>query len=358
VIRFEAAAEGGSTEIAIGDAAETAAAIRERARGMPLPLVTDKRLLSLYGDRLRQLFEFEPVLVPEGEAAKCWEVLQHLIARLSELGASRSTPIIAFGGGSVGDVAGLGASLFKRGCPVIHIPTTLLSQVDSALGGKTAIDVLGQKNLVGTFHLPAMVIADPVFLDTLDGRQMRSGYAEVVKYGLIGDADFFGWCETNGAALLAGDWDARATAIEYCLRAKARFVADDLRDTSGRRALLNLGHSFGHAIESLAGLDGVLHGEGVAIGLSMAFAFSAASGLCSGADARRVRGHFDGVDLPTSLSAVGLARRGADLLPLIRKDKKAESGSVNLILARGIGEAFVARDVDVDDLAYFLSQAP
>jgi 3-dehydroquinate synthase len=255
-------------------------------------------------------------------------------------------------------VTGLAASVFKRGCPVIHVPTTLLSQVDSALGGKTAIDALGQKNLVGTFHLPAMIAVDPAFLDSLDERQMRSGYAEVVKYGLIDDAEFFGWCEDNGPASLAGDPDARAIAIEKCLRTKARFVAEDLRDANGRRALLNLGHSFGHAIEALAGLDGVLHGEAVAIGLSMAFAFSAERGLSNQADAQRVRAHLEALALPTRLAEVGLAGRGADLLPLIRQDKKAKSGSVNMVLARRIGEAFLARDVDTEKLADFLSRAP
>jgi 3-dehydroquinate synthase len=323
-----------------------------------VPLVTDQRLLSLYAGNLAGLFAFEPILVPEGEPAKRWDVLQALIARFSELRVSRAAPVIAFGGGSVGDVTGLAASVFKRGCPVIHIPTTLLSQVDSALGGKTAIDALGQKNLVGTFHLPAMIVADPAFLDTLDARQMRSGYAEVVKYGLIDDADFFGWCEANAPALLAGNAEARTFAIEHCLRAKARFVSHDLRDTAGRRALLNLGHSFGHAIESLAGFETVLHGEGVAVGLCMAFAFSAEIGVCSDADARRVRDHFDGVGLPTSLAAVGLTGRGADLLPLIQQDKKAEGGSVNLVLARGIGQAFLARGIDVAALAGFLSRAP
>jgi 3-dehydroquinate synthase len=358
LIRFEAAAEGGSTQVLIGDIADAADAVRAMAGGASVPLVTDQRLLSLYGDTLAGLFAFEPILVPEGEPAKCWDVLQRLIERFAQLGADRSRPIVAFGGGSVGDVAGLAASLFKRGCPVIHIPTTLLSQVDSALGGKTAIDALGQKNLVGTFHLPAMVVTDPAFLDTLDPRQMRSGYAEVVKYGAIDDPAFFDWCEANGGALLAGDSDARFFAIEHCLRAKARFVADDLRDTSGRRALLNLGHSFGHAIESLTGLESVLHGEGVAIGLCMAFAFSAVSGLCTEADAHRIRDHFDGVGLPTSLAAVGLAGRGADLLLLIQRDKKAECGSVNLVLARGIGQAFLARGVDIAALAPFLSRAP
>jgi 3-dehydroquinate synthase len=358
VIEFEAAADGRSTRVLIGAICDARDAIRAIAGDARVPLVTDERLLSLHGEALRDIVAFEPILVPEGEAAKCWDVLQRVIERFAELDASRSTPVIAFGGGAVGDVAGLAASLFKRGCPVIHVPTTLLSQVDSALGGKTAIDALGQKNLVGTFHPPAMIVADPAYLDTLDGRHTRSGYAEVVKYGLIDDPAFFGWCEENGAALIAGNTDARITAIDHCLRAKAGFVAGDLRDTTGRRALLNFGHSFGHAIESLAGPDGALHGEAVAVGLCLAFAFSAAGGLCTEADANRVRDHFRAIGLPTTLAALGLAGRGADLLPLIRLDKKAAGGSVNLILARGIGEAFLARGVDVSALAAFLSRAP
>jgi len=358
LIRFEAAADGRSTEVLIGDVSDAAESIRALIGKARAVLVSDKRLFSLHGERLSALFAFDPALVPEGEAAKTFDVLRHLIERFAALGASRSTPVIAFGGGSIGDVTGLAASLFKRGCPIIHIPTTLLAQVDSALGGKTAIDALGQKNLVGTFHLPALVVADPAFPDTLDERQLRSGYAEVVKYGLIDDPDWFGWCEENGTALLAGRPDARLTAIEHGLRTKARFVAGDVRDTSGRRALLNLGHSFGHAIESLAALSGVLHGEAVAVGLCMAFAFSADIDLCCGADVRRVRDHFDSVGLPTSLAAVGLAGRGADLLRLIRQDKKSDSGSVNLVLARGIGEAFLARGVDIAAFAEFLSRAP
>jgi 3-dehydroquinate synthase len=358
LIRFEAAADGRSTEVLIGDLADSAESIQALTGNARALLVSDERLLERHRERLRPLFSFAPVLVPEGEAAKSWDVLRHLIERFAALEASRSTPVIAFGGGSIGDVTGLAASLFKRGCPVIHIPTTLLSQVDSALGGKTAIDALGHKNLVGTFHLPALIVADPALLDTLDARQLRSGYAEVVKYGLIDDRNWFGWCEENGAALLAGRPEARLTAIEHGLRTKARFVAGDVRDTSGRRALLNLGHSFGHAIESLAALSGVLHGEAVAVGRCMAFAFSAEIDLCSVADARHVRDHFDSIGLPTSLAAVGLPDRGADLLPLIRQDKKSDGGSVNLVLARGIGEAFLARGVDITALAEFLSRAP
>ena len=196
-------------------------------------------------------------------------------------------PIVALGGGSVGDVAGLAASLFKRGCPVVHVPTTLLAQADSAVGGKTAIDAFGEKNLIGSFHQPALVVADPAFLDTLDPRQLRSGYAEIVKYGLIDDPAFFAWCEANGAALLAGDPRLRATTPSPPRSAPRRgSIAGDVEDRSGQRALLNLGHSFAHAIESEAGLGTVLHGEAVAIGLVLALRFSAELGLC---DARRRR---------------------------------------------------------------------
>jgi 3-dehydroquinate synthase len=358
LIRFEAAAEGQSHDVLIGDIAAARDAIRALAGSEAIPLVTDQRLLALYGQQLQTLLDFTPIVVSEGEGAKDWATLQKLVSRFTELGVSRSTPVIAFGGGSIGDVTGLATALFKRGCPVIHFPTTLLSQVDSALGGKTAIDALGQKNLVGTFHLPALIIADPAFLDTLDERQLRSGYAEVVKYGLIDDAEFFGWCEGNRAPLLAGDRSVRLHAIEHCLRAKARFAADDLRDTGGRRALLNLGHSFGHAIESLAGLSAVLHGEAVAIGLCLAFAFSAELGICPHDDARRIRDHLETAGLPTTLEAVGLGGRGPELMPLIQQDKKAEAGALALVLARGVGDAFLDRNVDALALSAFLSRAP
>lgn len=358
MIRFDACAAGARHSVLIGSLAEGADQLRAIAGTAPIPLVTDERLLALHGDRLRALLAFEAVIVPEGEAAKCWETLQHLVEQFAGLGVSRSTPVVAFGGGSIGDVTGLAAALFKRGCPVIHLPTTLLSQVDSALGGKTAIDALGQKNLVGTFHMPALILADPAFLNTLDGRQLRSGYAEIVKYGLIDDADFFAWCERSGAALLAGDDGARLKAIEHCLRAKARFVAEDPCDTGGRRAMLNLGHSFGHAIESLAGLSTILHGEAVAIGLCLAFAFSAELGLCAPGDAARVRRHLESAGLPATLESVGLAGRGAELLPFIRQDKKAGRGALTLVLVRGIGKAFLARDIDAAALAAFLSRVP
>ena len=354
MIRFEAVAEGASHEVLIGRVEEAADSIRALGDERRLPLVTDANVLALHGERLKRLFDCTPILVPEGEEAKSWETLRRLIDEFSALGASRKTPVVALGGGSVGDVTGLAAALFKRGCPIIHVPTTLLAQADSALGGKTAIDAAGQKNLVGTFHAPALVVADPAFLDTLDKRQLRAGLAEVVKYGLIDDPAFFDWCEANGGALLDGDAGLRLHAVEYCLRAKARVVGDDFRDTSGQRALLNLGHSFAHAIEALAGLGTVLHGEAVAVGMILAFGFSAEAGLCPARDAGRVAAQLAAVGLPTRLADVGMDGAAPELMQLIRSDKKADSGRVALILARGIGKAFLDRDVDVAALERFL----
>lgn len=339
----------------IGGAAEAIARLCGNQR---VPLVSDQCILALHGDKIRRLVDCAPVLVPAGEAAKSWDSLRRLTESFHELAVTRQTPVIALGGGSVGDVAGLAAAIFKRGCPVIHVPTTLLAQVDSAVGGKTAIDATGQKNLIGAFHPPALVVCDPAFLDTLDERQLRAGYAEVVKYGLIDDRGFFSWCETHATALLAGDPEARLFAVEHCLRAKGRFVAADLHDRSGTRALLNLGHSFGHAIEGVAGSDAVLHGEAVAVGMRLAFAFSASLGLCAEEAANRVKRHLEAAGLPTSLGELGLGGRGAELLPLMAADKKAGPEGITLILARGIGQAFVSRRVDRSRLAEFLRNAP
>ena len=228
--------------------------VRDLSRGASPILVSDYRVFGLHGAKIAEALGADPILVPEGEAAKDWAQLHLLLGALAERGASRNTPIIALGGGSVGDLAGLAASLFKRGCPIVHIPTTLLAQADSAIGGKTAIDAFGEKNLVGTFHQPSLVLADPAYLDTLDVAQLRAGYAEVVKYGLIDDPAFFAWCESNGRGLLAGHPDLRAHAITTAIKAKSRIIAGDIEDRTGKRALLNLGHSFGHAIEAEAGL--------------------------------------------------------------------------------------------------------
>ena len=331
--------------------------IQELARGASPILVSEPRVFGLHGQLIADRLGADPVLLPEGEAAKDWGILHQLLADLADRCVTRSTPIIALGGGSVGDVAGLAASLFKRGCRVVHLPTTLLAQADSAIGGKTAIDAFGEKNLIGTFHQPALVVVDPAFLDTLDVRQLRSGYAEVVKYGLIDDPVFFAWCETNGRGVLAGHRDLRQQAIVSSVQSKARIVATDIEDRSGRRALLNLGHSFGHAIEAEAGLGAVLHGEAVALGIALAFRLSTELGLCPATDSERVIAHFAACGLPTRLAEVGLEHRGAKLAGWMRRDKKNSQGEIALVLARGIGRAFLEPRVDAQRLAAFLDRA-
>lgn len=344
-------------DVIVGPVASGLERIRDIARGSTPVLVSDSRVFALHGASIAEALGADPILVPEGEAAKDWAELHQLLAELARRQVTRSTPIIALGGGSVGDLAGLAASLFMRGCPVIHIPTTLLAQADSAVGGKTAIDAFGEKNLIGTFHQPTLVIADPAFLDTLDLRQLRAGYAEVIKYGLIDDPAFFAWCEANGRGLLAGHPDLRHHAIETAVRAKARIIAGDVADRSGKRALLNLGHSFAHAIEAEAGLGNVLHGEAVALGISLAFRFSTEAGICPAAEADRIVSHLSGIGLPTRLSDVGLAGRQDRLVGWMARDKKNQAGRFTLVLARGIGRAFLEPNVDARRLADFLERA-
>nr|WP_209023028.1 3-dehydroquinate synthase [Sphingomonas kaistensis] len=325
------------------------------AAGKPLVVVTEPKVWSLHGPRLEALLPCDPILVPEGEEAKDWPHLMELIAAFTERNLDRSAAIAAFGGGSVGDLAGLAAGLFKRGLPIVQLPTTLLAQADSAVGGKTAIDALGQKNLVGMFHQPKLVIADVSLLDSLDPRQLRGGYAEVVKYGLIRHETLFEWLEGHGAALLGGQREYREEAVWQSVAAKARTVEADVTDRNGARALLNFGHTFGHALESAAGLGTLLHGEAVGIGMVLAFDLSAALGLCAHDDATRVRAHLQSVGLPVTIAETGVDR--AALLPLMRADKKNEGGAVRLVLSRGIGDAFLSEGVAEDVLAEFLATA-
>jgi len=332
--------------------------IRDLSRGTSPILVSEPRVFALHGTAIAEAIDAQPILIPEGEAAKDWAVLHQLLAGLAARNAARDTPIVALGGGSVGDLAGLAAALFKRGCPIVHLPTTLLAQADSAIGGKTAIDAFGEKNLVGTFHQPALVVADPAFLDTLDARQLRSGYAEVVKYGLIDDPAFFAWCEVHGRGVLAGHRDLRQQAITTAISAKARIVAGDVEDRSGRRALLNLGHSFGHAIEAEAGLGTILHGEAVALGLILAFRLSSELGLCPAANTEQVAAHLAACGMPTRLADVGLAKQGAKLAGWISRDKKSSAGRTALVLVRGIGRAFLDPAVDVQRVTAFLDRTP
>ena len=296
------------------------------------------------------------VVVPAGEASKSWRVLETVCERLLAARIERGDLVLALGGGVVGDLAGFAAAIVRRGLSVVQVPTTLLAQVDSSVGGKTGINSAHGKNQIGAFYQPVLVIADTALLDTLPTREFRAGYAEVVKYGLIGDAGFFAWLEANWRDVLAGG-PAREHAIATSCRAKAITVANDERE-SGERALLNLGHTFGHALEAAAGFsDRLLHGEAVAIGMALAFAFSARRGLLASAEAARVERHLATVGLPTKPSDVAFEWPGADaLMALMAQDKKARRGKLTLILARGIGASFVAPDTNPAEVRAFLAE--
>ncbi len=325
-----------------------------------LVVVTDRNVFQAQGARFAAGLErggltADGIILDPGEGTKDWSHLARLMDDLLARGVGRGDHIVALGGGVVGDLAGFAASILKRGCGIIHVPTTLLAMVDSAIGGKTGINVTAGKNLVGTFHQPSLVLIDADCLDTLPERELRAGYAEVVKYGLIGDPAFFAWCEANGPALLAGDPAAREHAVATCVAAKAAIVAQDERETSGRRALLNLGHSFGHALEAAAGYsDRLLHGEAVAVGMSLAYLFSAGRGLCPPEHAARVIAHLKRAGLPTSIEETGVEAGPAELAQLMLHDKKASGGTLTLILARGIGAAFVERGVEPEEVTAFL----
>jgi len=295
------------------------------------------------------------ILVAAGEGSKSYPVFERVCEELIAARIERNDLIVALGGGVIGDLAGFAASAVRRGLDFVQVPTTLLAQVDSSVGGKTGINSRHGKNLIGAFHQPILVVADTALLDTLPTRIMRAGYAEVAKYGLIGDADFFVWLENNWRDVFAGG-PAREHAIAVSCRMKAQIVARDERET-GDRALLNLGHTFGHALEAAAGFsDRLYHGEAISIGMVLAFAFSARRGLCSQADAERVVRHLANVGLPTRISDIPGDKPSAELLlDLIAQDKKVRRGRLTFILARGIGQSFIAPDIDVGDVREFLT---
>ncbi len=299
----------------------------------------------------------ELVTVAAGEASKGWDGLALLSDVFARARLSRGDCAIALGGGVVGDLTGFAAAVFMRGIAWVQVSTTLLAQVDSSVGGKTAIDLAAGKNLVGAFHSPRLVLADSDVLATLPDREMRSGYAEVVKYGLLGDARFFAWLEANGAAVLARDPGTVRTAVAHCVRMKARIVTADPLE-KGARALLNLGHTFGHALEAETGFgDALTHGEAVALGCALAFRFSALRGKCAGEDATRVAAHLTASGLPVRLRdipAPGGAFAADALIARMLGDKKAGDGKLVLVLTRAIGAAFVERDVDRASVRAFL----
>jgi 3-dehydroquinate synthase len=295
------------------------------------------------------------ITVPPGESSKSWPHLERVCDALLAARIERRDLVVALGGGVVGDLAGFAAAIVRRGLDYVQVPTSLLAQVDSSVGGKTAIDARLGKNLIGAFHQPILVIADTAVLDTLPEREFRAGYAEVAKYGLINDAAFFAWLEANWRDVFAGG-PAREHAIAVSCRAKAAIVARDERET-GDRALLNLGHTFGHAFEAAAGYsDRLLHGEAVGLGMALAFAFSARLGLLPQQEADRVTAHLAGVGLPTRVSQVtGEAPSLERIMELIAQDKKVQRGTLTFILARGIGQSFIAPDVDAAEVRAFLA---
>jgi len=354
---------GRSYPIVIGDGliASAGRRIADALPGARCAVVSDRNVAALYLGPLKAsleqqgLFLGEAVVSP-GEASKSFPVLAPLCESLLELGVERGDCVIALGGGVVGDLAGFAASILRRGVRVVQMPTSLLAQVDSSVGGKTGIDTRQGKNLIGTFHQPSLVLADIGTLSTLAPREFRAGYAEVVKYGLIGDVPFFAWLEQNWVEVFSTAGDKRRHAVETSVRAKAEIVAADEREETGQRALLNLGHTFGHALEAYAGYsDRLLHGEAIAIGMRLAFSFSVELGLCPADDAARVARHFEAVGLPVDIAAIpGGTPTPEELLRLMAQDKKVKGGKLALVLVRGIGQAFVERDVSVPRLTAFL----
>jgi 3-dehydroquinate synthase len=337
--------------------------LKPLSRGRTMAIVADANVAphlatlqtSLEGAGLAS----EAIVLPAGEGSKSWATLEELTDRLLALGIERNDHVIALGGGVIGDLVGFTTAILKRGCHFVQIPTTLLAQVDSSVGGKTAINARAGKNLIGAFHQPSLVLIDPQVLDTLPPRELRAGYAEVVKYGLIDDFAFFEWCEANAAKLLAGDAQAREYAIAHSVAAKARIVAEDERETTGKRALLNLGHTFGHALEAETGFsDKLLHGEGVAAGMALAFGFSAAQGIAPRQDAERVAAHLRAIDLPDGARSAGIDASGETLVAHMLHDKKMDAGTLPFLLARGIGETYLDKTVSLEAVATFLDLQP
>ena len=301
------------------------------------------------------------LIVPVGEGSKSFRIFEQVCEAIIAARIERGDIVVALGGGVVGDLAGFAASVVRRGLDYVQVPTTLLAQVDSSVGGKTAINSAHGKNLIGAFHQPLLVLADTAVLDTLPAREFRAGYAELAKYALLGDATFFSWLEANWRDVFAGGNSsgsfAREHAIAVSCRAKAAIVARDERET-GERALLNLGHTFGHALEAACGFsDRLLHGEAVAAGMALAFAFSARQGLMPAAEAERALRHLAEVGLPTRPSDIPGGPPSVDrLMDLIAQDKKVKRGMPTFILARGIGAAFVETGVDQEDVRAFLGE--
>jgi 3-dehydroquinate synthase len=350
-------------DIVIGRGVVTSLSARIAALkpGARLAIVTDDNVARVHLDTIESQLSAagmtaSRIVVPPGEASKSFASFERVCDALIAGRIERNDLIVAFGGGVIGDLAGYAAASVRRGLDFVQVPTTLLAQVDSSVGGKTGINSRHGKNLVGAFHQPLLVLADTALLDTLPQRDFRAGYAELAKFGLLGDAGFFAWLEANWQDAFAGG-PAREHAIAIACRGKAAIVARDERET-GERALLNLGHTFGHAFEAAAGFsDKLLHGEAISLGIACAFEFSARLGLAPQADADRAVRHLAAAGLPTHVRDVPALKTNADvLMELIAQDKKVKRGKLTFILVRGIGEAFVAPDIDPSQVRAFLAQ--
>jgi 3-dehydroquinate synthase len=337
--------------------------IHARLEASQCAIVTDgnvaQRHLAPLEDALKQRgLHAGTAILPPGEGSKSFQALAGLCERLLVMGLERGGLVVALGGGVIGDLAGLAASLVRRGVRCVQIPTTLLAQVDSSVGGKTAINTPQGKNLVGTFHQPSLVLADTGLLATLPAREFRAGYVEAAKYGLLGDAAFFAWLEQDWRRVFAHEAEALATLVGTSVRGKAAIVARDETET-GERMLLNLGHTFGHALEAWAGYsDRLLHGEAVAIGICLAFEISRELGLTDAAAAARASGHLAAVGLPTRIADIpgGQGPDAAALVGIMGQDKKVRDGRLTLVLVRGVGQAFVSRDVAAQTVQDFLAR--
>ncbi|MAW87957.1 MAG: 3-dehydroquinate synthase [Phyllobacteriaceae bacterium] len=336
--------------------------IASRLPGSRIAIVTDENVAALHLDTLKASLReagiaHESLVLPAGEKTKSFPFFEKAVDFVLAGRFERGDAVLALGGGVTGDLAGFVAGGIRRGMQFVQVPTTLLAQVDSSVGGKTGINSAHGKNLVGVFHQPRLVLADTDVLDTLPPREFRAGYAEVAKYGLIDRPDFFTWLEANWRDVFAGG-PARTHAIATSCQSKADVVARDERE-SGDRALLNLGHTFGHALEAATRYDSarLVHGEGVAIGMALAHRFSARLNQASPDDARRVEAHLKAVGLPTRLQDVpGGLPSAEQLLAYIAQDKKVSRGSLTFILTRGIGQSFIAKDVPASEVLAFLQE--
>ncbi len=344
----------------VGQAGALIAPLLHRPR---VAVLTDETVAGLHLESLRDGLaaggvEMTALALPPGEATKGWPQFERAVEWLLAEKVERRDVVVAFGGGVIGDLAGFAAAVLRRGVRFVQIPTTLLAQVDSSVGGKTGINAPQGKNLIGAFHQPSLVLADTDVLTTLPPRDFLAGYGEVVKYGLLGDADFFDWLEGQGPAMASGDQEARIHAVRRSCEMKAEIVVRDETE-QGDRALLNLGHTFCHALEAATGYsDRLLHGEGVAIGCALAFELSARLGLCAQEAPSRVRAHLKTMGMKTDLADIpGDLPDAAALLELMGQDKKVVDGQLRFILARGIGEAFVTSDVPREAVLTLLEDA-